>query len=96
MEPRLRPALGSLLTAARGPIGEESRHRPAVSLGKPCSSIERPQLAFGYACLGDPQMAEWGYIALDELAVVYRPPLLIVERDLHWSPRPAGEVIPYL
>jgi hypothetical protein len=25
-------------------------------------SIERPQLAFGYVCLGDPQMAEWGYI----------------------------------
>jgi hypothetical protein len=58
-------------------------------------SIERPQLAFGYVCLGDPQMAEWGYIPLDELAEVFRPPLIIVERDLHWMPRPAGEVIPY-
>jgi hypothetical protein len=59
-------------------------------------SIERPQLAFGYVCLGDPQLAEWGYIPLDELAEIFRPPLLIVERDLRWTPRPAGEVIPYL
>jgi hypothetical protein len=59
-------------------------------------SIERPQLTFGYVCLGDPQLAEWGYIDLHELAEVFRPPLIIVERDLHWTPRPAGEVIPYL
>ncbi len=59
-------------------------------------SAERPQLAFGYVCLGDPQMAEWGYIDLMELAEVFRPPLLLVERDLGWTPRPAGEAIPYL
>jgi hypothetical protein len=56
--------------------------------------VER--LALGYVCLGDPQMSEWGYIPLVELAEIYRPPLLIVERDLHWTPRPAGEVIRYL
>ena len=39
------------------------------------------RLAFGYVCLGDPAMAEWGYIALDELAEVFRPPI-IVERKL--------------
>ena len=60
------------------------------------ASIERPQLAFGYVCLGDPQLAEWGYIDLHELTETFRPPLLIVQRDLHWTPRPAGEVIPYL
>jgi len=54
------------------------------------------RLAFGCACLGDPQMAEWGYIPLEELAAIFQPPLLIVERDLGWTPRPAGEVIPYL
>jgi hypothetical protein len=27
-------------------------------------------LAFGYACLGDPQGAEWGYVDLAELGVV--------------------------
>jgi Protein of unknown function (DUF2958) len=59
-------------------------------------SAERPQLAFGYVCLGDPQMAEWGYIGLDELAEIYRPPLLIVERDLHWAPRRTADAIPYL
>src|SRR4051812_29433810 len=32
------------------------------------------RLAFGYVCLGDPQMAEWGYIPLDELAEVFRAP----------------------
>ena len=53
------------------------------------------RLAFGYVCLGGPQMAEWGYIALDELAEIFRLPI-IVERDLGWTPRPAGEVIPYL
>jgi hypothetical protein len=74
-------------------------------------SAERPQLAFGYACLGDPAMAEWGYIDLHELAGIFRAPSLgepvpggaprmvppiIVERDLGWTPRPAGEVISYL
>ena len=59
-------------------------------------SIERPGLAFGFVCLGEPAMAEWGYIDLHELAEVFRPPLLIIERDLHWTPRPAGEAIPYL
>ena len=74
-------------------------------------SAERPQLAFGYACLGDPQMAEWGYIDLHELAEIWRPPsfgeprpggvtsitpALIVERELGWTPRPAGEVISWL
>ncbi len=73
-------------------------------------SIERPQLAFGFVCLGDPASAEWGYIDLHELAEVWRPLAfeeeapsvvvrslpLIIERDLHWRPRPAGEVIPYL
>jgi len=70
------------------------------------------RLALGYACLGDPQMAEWGYIPLDELAQMFLPPRpiidegtpgwtvfvapIVVERDLHWTPRTAGEVIPYL
>ncbi len=72
-------------------------------------SIDRPQLAFGYACLGDPAMAEWGYIDLHELAGIFRPPSfgephpggvtmvvppLIVERELGWATCPAGEVIP--
>ncbi len=43
--------------------------------------------AFGYACLGDPQDAEWGYVDLPELeAVSVRSGLVVVERDLHWQP----------
>ena len=63
-------------------------------------------LAFGYACLhGDGANAEWGYVDLAELEGIYQPahiqtddagrparilPHLIVERDLHWTPQPAG------
>ena len=39
--------------------------------------------AFGYACLGDPQNAEWGYLHLPELEQVsVHHSLVIVERDL--------------
>jgi hypothetical protein len=70
------------------------------------------RVAFGFACLGDPANAEWGYVALDELAALHKSmtwewaheppndeptetvvvPTLIVERDLYWTKRPAGEV----
>lgn len=57
-------------------------------------------LAFGYASLGDPQLAEWGYVDLTELATVRVPIRLLlrerprrevqlegaVERDEHWTP----------
>ena len=47
--------------------------------------------AFGYACLGQPEDAEWGYVDLHELATVrtaggWGP---LVERDLDWTPRTA-------
>lgn len=43
--------------------------------------------AFGYANLGDPQMAEWGSIYLPELeAINLRNGLLVIERDLYWTP----------
>lgn len=48
-------------------------------------------LGFGYACLGDPDNAEWGYVSLPELeGVNLHDGLVIVERDLHWSPSVAG------
>jgi hypothetical protein len=48
--------------------------------------------AFGYACLGDPNLAEWGYVDLTELeAVAVHDGLVVVERDLHWVPVPARE-----
>jgi hypothetical protein len=48
--------------------------------------------AFGYACLGDPQNAEWGYLDLPELEqVTAASGLLIAERDLHWTPVRAAD-----
>jgi hypothetical protein len=48
--------------------------------------------AFGYACLGDPECAEWGYLDLSELEQVnVRGGLLIVERDLYWTPTRAAD-----
>jgi hypothetical protein len=50
------------------------------------------RLFFGFAVLnGDLVNAEWGYVPLDELRSV-RVAGIEVDRDLHWSPRPAGEV----
>ena len=42
--------------------------------------------AFGFACLGDPQMAELGYISIEELTDAG------VELDLHWTPITLAEV----
>ena len=51
-------------------------------------------LAFGYVCLGDPASAEWGYIHLPELETLnLYDGLVIVERDLDWTPQPFGGVI---
>ena len=43
--------------------------------------------AFGYANLGDPQNAAWGYSSLPELEGVVVAPGFVVERDLLWGPR---------
>jgi hypothetical protein len=48
--------------------------------------------AFGYADLGDPQNAEWGYFSLPELEAVVVGPGLVVERDLDWTPQPFSAV----
>jgi len=62
--------------------------------------------AFGYARLhGDDTNAEWGYVNLPELEALHQQgsitrtdtgrlrllPRLIVERDLHWTPRTVRE-----
>lgn len=43
--------------------------------------------AFGYANLGDPQSAGWGYFSLLELEAVVMAAGFLVERDLAWTPR---------
>jgi hypothetical protein len=49
--------------------------------------------AFGYACLGDPGCAEWGYVHLAELEEVsVDGGRQLVERDLDWTPLPVSEL----
>jgi hypothetical protein len=50
---------------------------------------------FGFANLGDPQNAEWGYVDLLELGEVTAGPggMVMVERDLYWSPTLAATVL---
>lgn len=52
-------------------------------------------LGYGYVRLaGLEQFAEWGDVSLPELEALHIPrrPLLIVERDLWWTPRPFGQI----
>lgn len=62
-------------------------------------------LFFGFANLGDIEMAEWGYISLDELKEIkVKIPVTLqnagitghgtveVDRDLHWKPKKFKEI----
>ncbi|MCB8944527.1 MAG: DUF2958 domain-containing protein [Ardenticatenaceae bacterium] len=49
-------------------------------------------LAFGFACLGDLEMAELGYISIAELRELKFPPFSTrVERDIWWQPMKLSE-----
>lgn len=52
----------------------------------------KERLCWGYACLGDPQCAEWGYVSLDELETVRVSNIFHVEYDRHWTPVKASEI----
>jgi hypothetical protein len=61
---------------------------------------------FGFACLGDPEMAEWGYISLSELKSIRTKATIIdsntgvligmlpifVEWDQHFKPKPFSQI----
>lgn len=49
------------------------------------------RLFFGWACLGDLQNAEWGYISLDELKEL-KVKFMEVDRDLHFVPCKISEI----
>lgn len=53
---------------------------------------QEEDLAFGYANLGDDEMAEWGYISIDELRSVKVKNVFEVEYDGHWIPKPAKDI----
>ena len=50
-------------------------------------------VAFGFAYLGDEDMAELGYIDLTELSEVFGPFGLKIERDIHFSEIPLSEAL---
>jgi hypothetical protein len=47
---------------------------------------------FGFACLGDPEMAEWGYISYSELKELKVRRMFEVDRDMHWKPIEFGKL----
>jgi hypothetical protein len=51
------------------------------------------RLFFGYAILnGDTEMAEWGYVSLDELIEVRQQRIYHVDREIHWKVKKASEI----
>ncbi len=46
---------------------------------------------FGFCCLNDTMNAEWGYVSLNELKDV-KIGFMEVDKDKHWTVRPASEV----
>jgi len=46
---------------------------------------------FGFADLGDPACAEFGYISKSELESLRLPMGMSIERDAWWSPKPLSE-----
>ena len=47
----------------------------------------KEKLAFGYACLNDPELAEWGYISIQELEEIG------AVLDKNWKPCPFKEAL---
>ncbi len=50
------------------------------------------RLAFGYADLGDPTCAEWGYVSVAELEALRWMGVPRVELDLHFTPTKFGDL----
>lgn len=57
--------------------------------------------ALAFVCLGDPAMAEVGYVNISELEATRIPQQvgqstvdIVIERDIHWNPQPVSEAIP--
>ena len=55
------------------------------------TEFDGEDLFYGFACLGDPLNAEWGYTSLDELAKI-NVRGIEVDRNLYWSPKRFAEM----
>jgi hypothetical protein len=57
------------------------------------SEFDGEDLFWGYAILnGDFDMAEWGYISLEEMKRIKIPPGFEIDCDLYWEVRKASEI----
>ncbi|WDP89023.1 MAG: DUF2958 domain-containing protein [Desulfobacter sp.] len=57
------------------------------------TEFDQVDLMFGFCILnGDMEMAEWGYVGLEELKSINILGMFQVEYDVHWMPRSAKEV----
>jgi len=56
------------------------------------SEYDGEDLFFGYAIIGDPESAEWGYISFTELKLVKIPPGIEVDCEIFDPPRKASEI----
>ncbi len=56
------------------------------------SEYDGEDLFFGYAILGDPELAEWGYISFRELKQIRIPPGIEVDCEIFDPPRRASGI----
>jgi hypothetical protein len=57
------------------------------------AEFDGEDLFWGYAILnGDFEMAEWGYISLEELKSIKIPPGFEIENDIYWEVKKASEI----
>lgn len=57
------------------------------------AEFDGQDIFFGYVILnGDRDMAEWGNFSFEEIKKLKLASGLEVDRDLHWEPKPAGDI----
>ena len=56
------------------------------------SEYDGEDLFFGYAIIGNPAFAEWGYMSFTELKLIKVPPGIEVDRELFDPPLKASEI----
>lgn len=89
-----RMAKNALYSTEKTPLAEKivTGHFFLGSCDWYVTEFDGEDLFFGYANLGDPQNAEWGYFSLSELKSVKAQGVFEVDFDKHWNVRPVSEV----
>lgn len=74
------------------PFDEKIIHARLFALGSAATWLiaeydPEDKIAFGYANLGDPTCAEWGYVSIEELEELKYGPIPRIELDKHFTPK---------